>query len=237
MDALYLSRNLSAEIKDTLLFIDEIQESSKAIQLLRYFYEEVPDLPVIAAGSLLEFAMSNIQQFPVGRVEYLYLYPLNFSEYLQAVDHQSALQQMQQVPVKPFAHNTLLELFHAYAIVGGMPEVVRAYVEQEAVSALPSFYKSIWSSYQNDVEKKARNQTELRVIKHIMATAPYYIDQRIKFQHFGNSNYRSREVGEAMRSLDDAKVIQLIYPTTDMAVPLKPDLKNLQGYRCLIPGW
>lgn len=67
-----------------MLFIDEIQESPEAIQMLRYFYEEFPDLHVIAAGSLLEFAMKKVKSFPVGRVEYLYLHPLNFIEYLGA---------------------------------------------------------------------------------------------------------------------------------------------------------
>ncbi len=236
LDALYLSRNLTSEKKDTLLFIDEIQESPKAIQLLRYFYEEMPEFPVIAAGSLLEFAMRKVQNFPVGRVEYLFLYPLNFSEFLQAIDHQAALQQLQQVPIKPFAHTTLLDLFHTYAVMGGMPEVVRTYVQEQNMMQLPSVYESIWGTYQNDVEKYARNDTERKVIKHIMATAPLYIDQRIKFQHFGNSNYRSREVGEAMRSLDEARVIQLMYPTTDMEVPLKPDLKKSPRLQLLDTG-
>ena len=236
-DALFLSRNLTSERKDTLLFIDEIQESPKAIQLLRYFYEEIPDLPVIAAGSLLEFAMRKVPSFPVGRVDYLFVHPLNFPEYLQALSHQTALKQLQEVPVKPFAHTTLLNLFHTYAIIGGMPEVVQTYVEQERdITALPAVYESIWGTYRNDVEKYASNDSERRVIKHIMATAPLYVDQRIKFQHFGNSNYRSREVGEAMRSLDDASVIQLIYPTTDREAPLRPDLKKSPRLQFLDTG-
>ena len=70
-----------------------------------------------------------------------------------------------------------------------------------------------------------------------MATAPFYIDQRIKFQGFGNSNYRSREVGEAFRNLDDAKIIRLTYPTTDIQPPLTPDLKKSPRLKCLIQGW
>jgi predicted AAA+ superfamily ATPase len=120
--------------------------------------------------------------------------------------------------------------------MGGMPEVVRTYVQEQNMMQLPSVYESIWGTYQNDVEKYARNDTERKVIKHIMATAPLYIDQRIKFQHFGNSNYRSREVGEAMRSLDEARVIQLMYPTTDMEVPLKPDLKKSPRLQLLDTG-
>ena len=236
-DALFLSRNLTSERKDTLLFIDEIQESPKAIHLLRYFYEEIPDLPVIAAGSLLEFAMRNVSSFPVGRVEYLFVHPLNFLEFLEALSYRSALKQINEVPLKPFAHTTLLNLFHTYAIIGGMPEVVQTYAEQEKrIAALPAVYESIWGTYRNDVEKYASNDSERRVIKHIMATAPLYVDQRIRFQNFGNSNYRSREVGEAMRSLDDASVIQLIYPTTDTEAPLKPDLRKAPKLQFLDTG-
>ncbi|MEK6481731.1 AAA family ATPase [Catalinimonas sp. 4WD22] len=143
MDALFLSRNLKSELKNTLLFIDEIQESPKAIQLLRYFYEEMPELPVIAAGSLLEFAMRKVKSFPVGRVEYLFLYPLNFSEFLQAIKPYTALEQLQQVQVKAFAHTTLLNLFHTHTIMGGMPEVVRTYVQEQNMQLLPSVYESI----------------------------------------------------------------------------------------------
>ncbi|WP_311676450.1 AAA family ATPase [Pedobacter cryoconitis] len=83
LEALFLAYSIpSSAISNTLLFIDEIQESPKAIQLLRYFYEEIPDLHVISAGSLLEFAMQKVHSFPVGRVDFLYLHPLNFQEYL-----------------------------------------------------------------------------------------------------------------------------------------------------------
>ena len=169
---------------------------------MHYFFEEIPDLNVIAAGSLLEFAMKDVESFPVGRIEYLYLHPLNFQEYLEAVQHTAALEQLNAIPVKPVAHKVLLELFHRYAIVGGMPELVKTDIENNNLGALPKVYESIWSTYKNDVEKYASGTSERRVIKHIMDTAPLFIDRRIKFQHFGNSNYKSREVGEAMRNLD-----------------------------------
>jgi uncharacterized protein len=90
-EVLFLANKIPPESSgNTLSFIDEIQESHKAIQLLRYFYEEVPALHVIAAGSLLEFVMRKVQSFPVGRVEFLYLHPLNFPECLQAIGHQVA---------------------------------------------------------------------------------------------------------------------------------------------------
>jgi predicted AAA+ superfamily ATPase len=237
IESLFLSRNISISSRaETLLFIDEIQESPKAIQMLRYFYEEFPDLHVIAAGSLLEFAMKEVKSFPVGRVEFLYLHPLNFIEYLDAIGHHRALDQIDRIPSESFAHNVLLDLFNQYAIIGGMPEVISSFLEMQSMTDLPGIYQSIWSTYRNDVEKYAGNDTERKVIRHIMSTAHLHIDQRIKFQNFGQSNYRSREVGEAMRNLDAAKVIQLIYPTTDVDIPVKSDLRKSPRLQFLDTG-
>jgi len=237
IESLFITHNIDiSELNNTLLFIDEIQESPKAIHLLRYFHEEYPELFVIAAGSLLEFAIKKVKSFPVGRVEYLYLHPLNFEEFLGAINHKIALKHLRSTPVNLSAHNILLELFNTYTILGGMPEVVKTYVETGSFTGLSRIYESIWSTYQNDVEKYTSNTTTRQVIKHIMGTAHLYIDDRIKFQNFGNSNYRSREVGEAFRNLEDAKIIQIIYPTTDIEVPIKPDLKKSPRLQFLDTG-
>lgn len=237
VESLLISNNIVTKyLHNALLFIDEIQEQPKAIQLLRYFYEELPELHVIAAGSLLEFALKDVQSFPVGRVEFLYLYPFNFIEYLQAINHQASLEQLKSIPIRPVAHKILLNLFNQYAIIGGMPEVVSAYNTSNSVSNLAPIYESIWSSYISDSEKYASNATAKNVIKHIMATAAYSVDQRIKFQNFGKSNYQSREVGEAMRNLHQAKIIQLIYPTTSTELPILPDLKKSPQLQFLDTG-
>ena len=128
VDALFLIHNIEKKnISKTLLFIDEIQESPKAIGLLRYFYEDVANLDVIATGSLLEFAIRKVKSFPVGRIEFLYLYPLNFKEYLEATNQKVALNHFNKIPIDSSAHIPLIELFNEYAIVGGMPEVVKTY--------------------------------------------------------------------------------------------------------------
>jgi predicted AAA+ superfamily ATPase len=236
-DALFFEYNIpNTQTTETLLFIDEIQESVNAIKLLRYFYEEIPSLHLIAAGSLLEFAMKDVSSFPVGRVEYLYLHPLNFSEFLEAIGKQEAIEKLNTIPLKAFAHQTLLDLFNTYVIVGGMPEIVKTYLTNNSIADLPKVYESIWATYKNDIEKYTRNNTERKVIKHIMAVAHLYTDQRVKFQNFGNSNYRSREVGEAFRNLDDAKILQLIYPTTETETPIKPNIKKSPRLQFLDTG-
>lgn len=237
VEALLVTHNISSNHKsDTLLFIDEIQEAPEAIAMLRYFYEDVPELHVIAAGSLLEHAMRKVKSFPVGRVTYLYLYPLNFGEFLKANGFDVALAQLHQVPVVKHAHVALLKLFHQYAIMGGMPEVVSTFIDTDSVSDLKAVYESIWGTYKDDVEKYASSDTDAKVIKHIMNTAHLYVDQRIKFENFGRSNYRSREVGESLRNLDDARIIQLIYPTTEVTPPLIPNLKKAPRLQFLDTG-
>jgi predicted AAA+ superfamily ATPase len=164
------------------------------------------------------------------------MFPINFPEFLSAIKKTNAMEELNTVPIREVAHKTLLDLFNRYAIIGGMPEVVRKYVETNNIADLPSIYESIWETYKEDVVKYAANNSEARIIRHIMSTAHLGLDARIKFQNFGNSNYRSREVGEAFRNLDDAKVIQLIYPTTDTSPPILPDLKKSPRLQFLDTG-
>lgn len=237
VEALFIANSLPIEEKEeTLLFIDEIQESPGAIGMLRYFYEQQPELPVIAAGSLLEHAMHKVRSFPVGRVQMLHLYPMNFMEFILGLGQKNLSRHLLTIPVREVAHPTLLYWFNQYAIIGGMPEVVHTYLQTKSVATLQSVYESIWETYKEDVVKYADTDTEARVIRHIMQTAHLKVDTRIKFKHFGQSNYRSREVGEAFRKLDDARIIQLIYPTTDIIPPIQSDLQKSPRLQFLDTG-
>jgi predicted AAA+ superfamily ATPase len=237
VEDIFLSNNISSkEISVTLLFIDEIQESPKAIHLLRYFYEDLPELHVIAAGSLLEFSLSQVKMFPVGRIQYLYMYPLNFEEYLGVMDRNILLDELNNIPLKKTAHASFLEYFNKYVIIGGMPEIVAHYKEKNNLSDLIHIYEGIWSTYKDDVEKYAENETEKKILRHIMETGPAELDKRIKFQNFGNSSYKSREVSQAMKDLDKAKVIRLIYPTTDTEFPIRSDFKKSPRLQFLDTG-
>lgn len=220
----------------TLLFIDEIQESEKAISFLRYFYENLPELNVIAAGSLLEHTLKKIKNYPVGRINYLYLFPLNFQEYLEAHGKKNLLEKFRNVPIDDIAHELLMKEFHTYCIIGGMPEIVANYVANQDLLALPQTYESIWNTYKDDVIKYADSKSEENVMKHIVNTAASFVDQRIKFQNFGHSNYKSREVSEAFTNLDAAKVIQVIYPCTNVEPPILPDYKKSPRLQFLDTG-
>lgn len=224
VQAFALDRRKELVPNDTLIFIDEIQESPKAIQLLRFFKEERPDLLVICAGSLLEFALKEISSFPVGRVGYLMLHPLNFDEYLMAVNPE-ALELLDQIPIPEYAHTILLKYFHEYALMGGMPEVVSHYVRTGDLSGIQRINRELWNTYLDDVEKYASNRTERQIISHVINSAPFEHD-RIKFEGFGHSAYRSREVGESLRALDLTRLIQLIYPATGTELPILPDIRK-----------
>jgi predicted AAA+ superfamily ATPase len=219
-ERILLDKNLPNKPKKTLLFIDEIQEVPKAISLLRYFYEELPELDVIAAGSLLEFAVGDVPSFPVGRVELMALHPLDFEEYLQATGEDIVLSYFQKLPIPDIAHDTLLRHYNNYILIGGMPEVVMRYVESNKVlTDLNPVYASIWDTYIKDIEKYGDNPSEKKILRHIIDTAPSVRD-RISFNNFGNSSYRSREMGEAFRKLDKAGLIHLVYPTSNTDLPV-----------------
>jgi predicted AAA+ superfamily ATPase len=221
--------------KPTLIFIDEIQQSPRAIEQLRYFYEEFPHLHVIAAGSLLEFALRKVASFPVGRVEQIVLHPFDFDEFLEAMGKSNVLAELNVIPVKNYAHSILLDLFHHYAIIGGMPEIIKIYIESRNYSSLKIIYENLWQGYNDDVEKYANNETDRKIIRHIINTAAFEKD-RISFAGFGQSTYRSREVGEAIRALDLARVIQLIYPTHNVQPPLLADIKRRPRLQFLDTG-
>lgn len=225
LNAIYLLKGSPKPKQQTLIFIDEIQESAKAIKQLRYFYEKLPNLHVIAAGSLLEFALQKVGSFPVGRIEYLYLHPLNFEEFLLAKENNNAVEALNTVPFPKFAYSTLFNLFHEYAIIGGMPEIVANYIEHNNIARLASNYNALWETYKDDFAKYASNNTEKQLLRFIIEQAPNEAD-RISFEKFGNSVYRSREVGEALRLLDLAGIQLLIYPTTNTALPIQVNVKK-----------
>ncbi len=223
-EAILVIKNIILSKGTVLLFIDEIQNSPFAVKMLRYFYEQKKEIHVIAAGSLLEILLDrDAVSFPVGRIEYLYLYPLSFREFLEAEKESQLHTVYDSIPYKPFAHKKLLDLFHQYTLIGGMPEIIKKYTESGAVTSLKSIYESLMVSYINDSEKYARNQTMRYVLRHCLETIPFEAGNRIKFQGFGKSNYKSREIGEALRILEKAMLIHILYPTTSTELPAVPD--------------
>lgn len=236
VEAIFFVKNKDIREQDTLLFIDEIQAVPAAINLLRYFYEDFPWLHVIAAGSLLETIMKENVSVPVGRVEYKVLRPVSFREFLIATGENAALREYDNIPVRDFAHEKLLELFHRYVLIGGMPEIVKHYAEHKNLTALLPIYESLQVSFLNDVEKYARNTSQVNIIRHVISAMPYQAGNRIKFENFGQSNYGSREVSEAMRIIEKAMLLHLVYPCTSFSPPALPDRRKSPRLHLLDTG-
>jgi predicted AAA+ superfamily ATPase len=237
IQSIFFLKNKTLDVKnDTLVFIDEIQEMPQAINMLRYFHERVPNMPVIAAGSMLENLFAKSVSFPVGRVEFNVLRPASFPEFLSAMGESASLDQLLQIPVSAFALPKLQNLFHQYALIGGMPEAVNHYSHNKDLTALSPIYDSLIASYIDDAEKYAPGKSQLQVIRHAIRSSYAQAGKRIKFHGFGNSNYKSKEMGEALRTLEKALLINLIYPTTAFQLPLVPDLKKSPRLHVLDTG-
>ena len=134
---------ISDQSKRMLLFIDEIQEVPQAVALLRYFYEKMPWLYVITAGSRLQNLLKKKVSFPVSRVEYLTLRPFSFLEYLNAVDGKPLCDMIRQLAVPTIMHTHLIGLFNQYALIGGMPEAVSSYADYHDVERLSPIFNSL----------------------------------------------------------------------------------------------
>ncbi|TAF74509.1 MAG: DUF4143 domain-containing protein [Bacteroidetes bacterium] len=237
VEAIFFLYNCDISHKhQTLIFIDEIQDVPHAINILRYFYEDYPEIHVIAAGSLLETILSENISIPVGRVEFSVLRPVSFYEFLGASNQKQLQSMIDDVDVPEYAHNRLMEYFYNYSQIGGMPEVVENYVKNKNLIRLNKVYDSLLTAYQNDFEKYAKNNAQINILRYVLASMGSEIGNRIKFQHFANSNYGSKEVGEALRVLEKAMLLKLVYPTISTKFPIQKDYKKSPKLQFLDTG-
>ena len=209
----------------TLLFIDEIQNSPEAVAMLRYFYEKCPSIYVIAAGSLLENVIDRKISFPVGRVEYMALHPCSFLEYLNGTEDDFDRQAIEALKADTI-HDRLMYAFRKYTLVGGMPEAVQLYGQTKDLLSLDSTFDSLIASYGDDVEKYSPNDTQTKVMRHVLDTGWAKAAETITFERFGGSQYRSREVGEAFRTIEKAMLLELVYPTFATRLPLEGQMSR-----------
>lgn len=237
LQQLFFKKKVSFSKKEsTLIFIDEIQALPEAFNLLRYFYEKYPEIAVIAAGSMLETILNPDVTIPVGRVDFLVLRPFSFEEFLQASGEHDALEVMNTIPFPDYAYDRLMSLYHTYSIIGGMPEVVKTYVKTKDFIKIKKIYEGLIVTYLEDVEKYANHNTQIQVIRYIIRNAFYHANERITFQNFANSTYKSREVGEAFRTLEKCFLLHLIYPLTSSVLPKIPDIKKSPRLQVLDTG-
>lgn len=224
---IYLKANvLQDSSMRTLIFIDEIQNEPKAVQILRYFYEKRPDIYVIAAGSLLESLMGRHISFPVGRVEYMALHPCTFVEFLRAMGQNLMADSIEKVSLPASLHLSAMEWYKKYMIVGGLPEAVANYAEYKDIVRLNGVFNSLLSGYRDDVEKYASKPKEQDAIRYILNYGWTAAGHRIQFAKFTGSTFKAAEAGNAFRTLEKTLLLELVYPQTTASFPILPDLKK-----------
>ena len=226
VDQLFLYHHLQRKPGETLVFIDEIQNSPMAISLLRYFYEEHPELHVIAAGSLLENVVDVGCSFPVGRVQYLPVRPCSFREFAAAVGKDHLLTMATEESMAPVVHDELMMFFNRYLLVGGMPAAVAAYTESHDALAIDDIFETLLLAYRDDTEKYVRTGKISEVVRFILQHGWQAAGETVTLGGFAGSAYRSREVGEAFRLLEKAMLLELVYPATSAELPAIPELKR-----------
>ncbi len=209
----------------TLIIFDEIQECPNALNALKYFYEEANEYHIACAGSLLGIRLSHTS-FPVGKVDFLNMYPMSFSEFLIAdnaqnlVDYMKSLNKIERIPDIFF--NQLSEKLKAYFIIGGMPEAVNAWVNEKDMELVNKIQENILSAYESDFSKHTQD-SEANKISLIWNSIPSQLTKENKkfLYQAVKEGARAREYEGALNWLNDANLIYKIYNITKPDFPLK----------------
>lgn len=226
---------VTIEPSTTLLFFDEIQTSIPAISSLRYFYEKMPELHVIAAGSLLEFALEELPSFGVGRVRSVYMYPLSFNEFLHAGNYTQLLKAKKEATIGAAlalpTHNKLLGLLRQFLIIGGMPEVVKTYFETGKALECQNVLNDIYTSLLDDFAKYKTLVPSSRIADVLQAVV---LQNGGKFNYSKtNSNANHRQIKEALDLLFKAGLVIPVTHTSANGIPLGAE-KNVKKQKILI---
>lgn len=217
----------------TLIFLDEIQECPEALESLKYFTEEKPDYHIIVAGSLLGLYLHEGASFPVGKVDFLDIYPLNFREFLVALGEDqlaSAIEKHDQDLLKPF-HDKLVDYYKTYLTVGGMPAVVREFVETRSFLKARDVQERIVDAYNRDFSKHAPASEVPRIIE-IFNIIPHTLAKENKKFMFGaiKQSARMREYEAALLWLINAGIVSKVNMVNKIALPL-PAYANHDAFK------
>jgi hypothetical protein len=203
----------------TLLFFDEIQACPRAITALRYFFEEMPELHVAAAGSLLEFALKDAS-FPVGRIQFLNLYPLCFAEYLEAIGSAPAAAAVlgNSADITPAVHELLRDELKRYFFVGGMPAAVKAYADNGSLKDAFEVQAEIVESYRMDFAKYVP-QVDRYCLDSVFSSLAQSVGRQIKYARLGEG-YANPTLKKAFEALCLAHVARRIPSVDPSGLPL-----------------
>lgn len=206
----------------TLLFLDEIQECQEAIMSLRFFREDMPGLHVIAAGSLLEFALAELPTFGVGRIHSMYMYPMTFDEFLEANGETLLLDYKRKAspdnPLPETIHSKLIALIRIYFLVGGMPEAVGKWVDTHDYLQCQEVQDDIISGYEDDFPKY-RKKIDPVLLRLTLRRAAVQVTKKFSYTEVGGG-YRTEDVKKALEMLLLAGICTQVVRTDANGLPL-----------------
>jgi len=213
----------------TLFFLDEIQSAPNILAQLRYFYEKLPELHIITAGSLLDFSLAEHEfSMPVGRIEYMFMGPMTFGEFLLANNEQQAVaflhayEMGQEIP-QPI-HNKLMNLIRDYYVIGGMPAVVCAYKEQRNWEDVLREQRSILQTFIDDFAKYRRRINPLRLRK-VFVNMPRMVGQKLKYSHIDREE-RAKDLAVCVELLEMARLINRVVHSACNGLPIGAEAKE-----------
>jgi len=214
---------------ESLLFLDEIQECPNAIQALRYFKEQLPQLHVISAGSLLEFAFAA-QDFrmPVGRVEFLFLKPMSFFEFLIATDNQQIISWMENIcvydQIPDAIHSECLRLVNIYMATGAMPAAIDSYIKEQDMLRVRQLQHNLLNTYRNDFGKYASIANQQHC-ERIFTKAPALIAKNFRYKDV-DPDVQSRSLKIALQLMFKAGILFPVYHSSASTLPLSGQLNE-----------
>ncbi len=203
----------------TLLFLDEIQACPRALMALRYFYEEIPDLHVVVAGSLLEFVFAEIS-IPVGRLHYLYVHPMTFYEYLIALGKASMAEEIRKPPstLSPVAHEQIMAELKNYFFVGGMPECVKTWRDTVSLRTVAEVQTEILDTYRDDFAKYTP-RTDPRCLDAVLLRVAQSVGEQLKYTRL-NETHTGPTNRKAFELLAQARIVHKISACNPSGLPL-----------------
>lgn len=231
---LYAGRKINPD--NTLLIFDEVQEVPRALASLKYFYENAPQYHIVCAGSLLGIALHQGTSFPVGKVDFLKLYPLSFSEFLMATGNErfAELLKKQDYEMITSFKQTYIDALKHYYFVGGMPEAVQSFAESKDFNEVRAIQKRILAAYEQDFSKHAPNEIVPK-IRMLWNSIPSQLARENKKFIYGlvREGGRAREYETAIMWLSDCGLVHKVSRVNAAGIPLKA-YEDLKAFKLFI---
>ncbi len=228
--------NIPIKPGETLLFFDEVQACPEALRALRFYYEKMPELHVAAAGSLLEFALSEIPSFGVGRIESLYMYPMTFAEFLEAsgsgMMNGAIAAAGFENPMDPVIHERILDRLKVFQVIGGMPRVVDSYIKGKDLSACQVELDNILNTLYDDFAKYRERVSVIR-LREVFQSIVFQSGSKFKYSNVGDGGTPGKVTKDALELLGKAGLVSRVCHTSAQGIPLGGQA-NRKKFKALI---